>query len=109
MYGSFRAIVGSVAEQLGSPYTDFPFALFKYGEGGVYGWATLLGTINGSAAAIQLLSPNPVPLIDALFAWYESEPLPNFSAKGNEVQRGPLGCRNSSLSRLHCTLDKSQR
>lgn len=82
MYGSFEAIVGSVAEQLGSPYTDFPFALFKYGEGGVYGWATLCGSLNGSAAAIQLLSPNPVPLIDALFAWYESEPLPNFSARG---------------------------
>jgi hypothetical protein len=82
MYGSFEAIAGSVAEQLGVPYTDFPFAMFKYGEGGVYGWATLCGSLNGSAAAIQLLSPNPVPLIDALFAWYEAEPLPNFSAKG---------------------------
>ena len=31
--GSFEAIVRSVAEQLGTPYTDFPFAMFKYGEG----------------------------------------------------------------------------
>ncbi|MDR3762689.1 MAG: C-GCAxxG-C-C family protein [Acidobacteriota bacterium] len=82
MYGSFEAIVGTVADQLGGPYKDFPYAMFKYGAGGVNGWATLCGSLNGSVAAIQLLSPNPNPLIDNLMAWYEVAPLPNFYPKG---------------------------
>lgn len=82
MYGSFEAIAGSVAEQLGEPYKNFPYAMFKYGAGGVIGWGTLCGSLNGSVAAIQLLSPNPNPLIDNLMSWYETEPLPNFYPKG---------------------------
>jgi hypothetical protein len=82
MYGGFEPIAGAVAEQLGSPYTDFPFAMFRYGAGGVNGWGTLCGAVNGCAAAIQLLSPDPGPLIDTLMAWYQTEPLPNFHPKG---------------------------
>jgi hypothetical protein len=82
MYGSFEAVVGPVAEQLGSPYKDFPFLMFKYGGGGIKGWATICGALNGAAAAIQLLSPNPDPLINALFEWYEHEPLPNVHPRG---------------------------
>ncbi|MBZ5627673.1 MAG: C-GCAxxG-C-C family protein [Acidobacteriia bacterium] len=82
MYGAFEAIVGPVAEQLGSPYKDFPFLMFKYGGGGVKGWATLCGALNGAAAAIQLLSPDPDPLVNALFEWYEHEPLPDVHPKG---------------------------
>jgi len=77
MYGSFEAIAGQVAEQRGT-YDQFPFEMFLYGAGGVNGWATLCGALNGSAAAFQLLSPKPEPLIDALFAWYEREALPDY-------------------------------
>ena len=82
MYGTFEAIVGTVAERLGAPYTDFPFDMFFYGVGGVHGWGTLCGSLNGCAAAIQMLSPNPEPLIDELFRWYESAALPDFEPKG---------------------------
>jgi hypothetical protein len=82
MYGPFEAIVGSVAERLGAPYQDFPFEVFKYGAGGVNGWATLCGALNGSAAALQMLSVRPDALIDALFVWYEVEELPNFHPTG---------------------------
>ena len=77
MYGGFHAIVGATAEQLGSPYKNFPFLMMKYGGGGINGWATICGAVNGASAAIQLLSPEPEPLINALFEWYEHEPLPN--------------------------------
>ncbi len=82
MYGAFDAIVGPVAEQLGSPYTTFPFAMFKYGGGGIKGWGTVCGALNGSAAAIQLLSPEPDVLVNTLFAWYEHEQLPDVHPKG---------------------------
>jgi len=82
MYGSFEAIVGTVADHLGDPYKRFPFMMFKYGAGGVNGWGTLCGALNGSLAAIQLLSSSPDLLIDNLMAWYETEALPNFYPKG---------------------------
>jgi hypothetical protein len=82
MYGGFESITGTVAEQLGTPYTNFPFSMFHYGLGGVYNWATLCGAVNGACAAIQLLSPNPEPLIDSLMTWYEHQALPNFYPKG---------------------------
>jgi len=78
MYGAFEAIAGQVAERLGPPFVSFPFEIFTYGGCGVNGWATLCGALNGSAAAFQLLSAKPEPLIDALFSWYEREALPNY-------------------------------
>jgi hypothetical protein len=86
MYGAFEAIAGAAADQLGAPYKDFPFEMFVYGGGGIGGWGTACGTLNGAAAALQLLSPQPRPLVDALFAWYEETPLPDFSPKGAKFQ-----------------------
>lgn len=82
MFGTFDAIVRPLTEQLGAPYKDFPFAMFKYGAGGIKGWGTVCGTLNGAAAAVQLLSPHPDPIINELFTWYEHEQLPNVHAKG---------------------------
>ena len=75
-------LVRSVAERLGPPYTAFPFAMFAYGAGGVAGWGTLCGALNGAAAAFSLLSAQPGALISALFAWYEKEALPDLSPAG---------------------------
>lgn len=89
MYGAFDALVGSVAAELGEPYVSFPFDVMRFGAGGVNGWATVCGALNGSAAAFELLSKEPGPLVDALFAWYEREPLPDLllpSAQGATVQ-----------------------
>lgn len=82
MYGTAEAILGQIAERQGAPYTQFPFMMFKYGGGGINGWATVCGAIAGGAAACEMLSSQPGPLIDALFEWYESEALPNFYPKG---------------------------
>jgi hypothetical protein len=103
MYGTVDAIVGTVAEQLGSPYKDFPFMMFKYGGGGIKGWGTICGALNGAAAAIQLLSPEPDPLVNALFTWYEHEQLPDVHPKGakfpevRSVAGSPL-CHQSIVS-----------
>ena len=65
--------------------------------------ATICGALNGAAAAIQLLSPKPEALIDALFEWYEHEPLPNVHPKGakftevRSVANSPL-CHQSIAS-----------
>ncbi len=79
MLAVFDPLVRGVAERLGAPYTAFPFGMFTYGAAGVAGWGTLCGALNGAAAALALLAPQPAPLISTLFAWYEQEALPDFT------------------------------
>lgn len=80
MFGVFAAIAGQVAELLGKPYTDFPFAMSSYGGGGVGLWGTLCGTCNGAAMAISMFHQGAVrtQLINEVFTWYENTKLPVF-------------------------------
>ena len=66
MYATFEAIIGTLGDKFGSPYSTFPFDMMKYGAGGIAGWGTLCGALNGAAAAIGLLSKTPKKLIDEL-------------------------------------------
>jgi hypothetical protein len=81
MFAVFEAVAGSVADLLGRPYTDFPFAISAYGGGGVASWGTLCGTCNGAAMAIGLFHEGAKrsALIGDLFAWYEAASLPVYS------------------------------
>jgi hypothetical protein len=101
MYGAFEAMVAPVAEQLGAPYTSFPFEMMQFGAGGIAGWGTICGALNGAAAALKILSPKPDAAIDALFHWYETEALPDYVPAGGAkfpniktVARSPL-CHQS--------------
>jgi hypothetical protein len=77
-YGAFNAIISSLAEKIGEPYTNFPTELMKYGEGGVVGWGSLCGGLNGACAAIGLLAGEHYkPLVNELVAWYTSTPIPS--------------------------------
>ena len=78
MFSSFAGLVGELAEKVGHPYKSFPMEVMKYGAGGVAGWGTLCGALNGAAAAIYLASDDPDPVIDELFWWYSNEKLPDF-------------------------------
>ena len=84
MHGVFDAIQSQMADKLGGKFQDFPYGMFAYGAGGAGGWGTLCGALNGAAAAFQLFSANPQPLIDSLYTWYEREALPNYVPKGTK-------------------------
>jgi hypothetical protein len=82
MYGAFEGIIGELREKVGTPYTTFPALMMGYGAGGINGiWGTLCGTLNGAAAAIQLVSADPKPLIDELFFWASQTNLPDYRPK----------------------------
>jgi hypothetical protein len=83
MFGVFEAIAAQVAEMLGRPYTDFPFAMSSYGGGGVALWGTLCGTCNGAAMAISMFHTGKLrsQLISEVFTWYEATALPVFLPK----------------------------
>lgn len=75
--GAFIAIVEQLRERVGHPWTLVPLNLYAYSGGGVNGWGTLCGALNGSAGAISLAAgPAQGKLVNELFGWYSSHELP---------------------------------
>ena len=60
--GAFTAIVSTLAEEVGYPFTQIPTDMFIYGAGGVAGFSSLCGALNGAAAAINLVSDEPTTM-----------------------------------------------
>jgi hypothetical protein len=84
MYGLFGAVVTGLASKLGEPFRSFPMHMMRYGKGGVGGWGSLCGTLNGGAAVIGLVEPGKerqTQLVAELFSWYETTPLPSYQPK----------------------------
>jgi hypothetical protein len=73
----FDAVVGSAAASLGSPYDQFPTAMFRFASGGTQGLGSTCGALTAAAAAFELLSAAPAPLTESLFEWYRKEYLPD--------------------------------
>lgn len=92
-YGTFRAIIGQLQEGIGYPYTEIPLDMMRWGAGGVAGFGTFCGTLNGAAAAFGLIcdNTNAKSLISALMSWYAETPLPsdrsNLYAGNGEFQQ----------------------
>lgn len=77
-YGAVKAIITELQNVVGYPYTIFPIDMFKYGEGGVVGWASLCGALNGASAVINLVGGEDFKtLVDELVGWYTQNPFPS--------------------------------
>ncbi len=98
--GAFWAIMSLLQEKVGYPYTLLPLPTYeemiearkqrkhleipmKYGNGGIEGYGTICGALNGAAAAIYWIvgsghkHHNPSrEIIRRLFRWYEETPFP---------------------------------
>jgi len=81
MYAIVSSVISQLAEKIGEPYASIPLQMFKYGHGGVGGYGSLCGAINGAAALIGLLITDKHVqdnIIADVFQWYEKTPLPVF-------------------------------
>lgn len=78
-YGAFWAIINSLKEKVGDPYKVFPIDMMRYGEGGMVGWGTVCGALNGGAAAITLIAGEDdyKDIVDQLMGWYTQFPFPS--------------------------------
>ncbi len=86
MYATIKSVVSQLAEKIGEPFISFPFHMFKYGHGGVGGYGTVCGTLNGTAALLGLLITDKSvrdKMIADVFKWYEKEPLPVFEPQNS--------------------------
>ena len=88
MYGAAAALVEGLREACRPAadeggYTDWdliPTGMFKYGSGGVAGWGTICGVLNGTAAVISMLAYDAQavisPMIDQVIGWYTVQSFP---------------------------------
>jgi hypothetical protein len=81
MYGVFATIVEELADKVGGPYMTYPTTVTRYGKGGVMGWGTTCGTVNGMAMAAYLVSPDPAPIIDEVINYFQYAELPDYKPK----------------------------
>lgn len=83
-YGTVQGILSQWKELLDEPYTSIPTDMFRYGEGGIAGWGSVCGTLNGASAMINLVCEmeDARKLINELIAWYSSTAVPVFIPAG---------------------------
>ena len=77
-YGAFDGIVRALVEALGDPFDKVITDMMRYGGGGVAGFGSLCGTLNGAAAAIGLVCDKATQskLVAELMSWYAATELP---------------------------------
>jgi hypothetical protein len=72
-----------LSENVGYPFNTLPLDMFRYGGGGVAGWGTICGTLNGSSQLFDILLFDPkkpkdyqIP-INHLLEWYSNQSFPS--------------------------------
>lgn len=82
MYATVSSVVSQLSEEFGEPFASFPIHMFKYGHGGIGGFGSVCGALNGAAALIGLLITDKSVqdrMIADIFQWYENKSFPAFN------------------------------
>lgn len=98
-YAAFNAIITKLREQLPSTFPVFPSEVMYYGHGGVAGWGTICGAINGAAAAISLVCDKDASdmLINELCGWYTQEELPTDISNNYAVENAYAATKSDEV------------
>ena len=100
--GCAEAVWGSFVDTLTAgnlgTWGALPLNIFRFGGGGIAGWGTICGTLNGSAAILGMVidvsknGAHRVTLTDAVFQYYAKTALPTNNAYlSSQGQLGSLG------------------
>lgn len=78
-YAGFVGLIIPLQKKIGEPYTSFPIEMMSYGGGGIKGWGTICGTLNGASAAVSLTTGRKESgkIIHELMNWYSQSMLPS--------------------------------
>ncbi len=78
-YAAFNAMVVLLRAQLPATFPSFPTEIMVYGHGGVAGWGTICGAVNGAAALISLVCDKATSdqLVSELCGWYTQTLFPS--------------------------------
>jgi len=87
-YAGFAGIVRQLRAEVGEPFTLLPLEMMSYAGGGIKGWGTVCGALNGVCAVISLVCDPAISgrVIDELILWYTQSPLPSDISNGYAVR-----------------------
>ena len=103
VWGSCVTTLAEIPGANQADWASLPANMFRFGGGGIAGWGTICGTLNGAAAFISMaVGPNVVDgksgwthrnnLINGVFQYYATTPLPtNNTYKSSQGALGSLG------------------
>ena len=100
MFATIKSIISQLVKKIGEPYTSFPVNMFKYGHGGIGGYGSVCGALNGAAAIIGLLIPDKKVqdnMINDIFQWYEKESFPQFNPVNPKLDFTPSASISNSV------------
>jgi len=83
-YAVFAGIILELRARVGRPFTLMPLEMMSYAGGGIKGWGTICGAVNGAGAVISLVCDGKTSgkIIDELILWYTESPLPSETSNG---------------------------
>jgi hypothetical protein len=100
MGGVICTFLQILSENIGYPFNTLPLDMFRYGGGGVAGWGTICGSLNGGSQFLNLVgSPkNYQVLINDLLDWYSNNSFPSkdhdsyarFQNQAQSVSKSPI-------------------
>ncbi len=105
-YGVFASILDTLKESVGGPYIGIPGELLEYGRGGINGWGTICGALNGAAAITSICCKGWKNVIDALYKWYSEEPLPVYRPKKGRKYDGVIPASIATSPICHISVMK---
>lgn len=98
-YAAFNGIITKLREQLPGTFPVFPSEIMYYGHGGVAGWGTICGAINGASAAISLVCDKATSdlLINELCGWYTQAELPTDISNNYAVENAYTATKSDEV------------
>ncbi|BAU22876.1 chain A iron Centre cytochrome C protein [Caldimicrobium thiodismutans] len=107
------SIFSQLAEKIGEPYASFPVDAFIIQEGGLAGWGTLCGSINGAAVVANCIcgpriSGSEVGHIIStnLLDWYSNTDLPTYKPKNPKANKERIVQTMSGSPLCHISVGK---
>jgi len=104
-YGVYEGIIGELREQVGHPFSAIPTKLAVFGKGGVVGWGTVCGAINGAGMAINTVTNN-LGLVNEVTGWYTETAFPNYVPAVAGKVEGELEKSVSNSPLCHASVTK---
>ncbi len=107
------SIFSQLAEKIGEPYASFPIDAFIIQEGGLAGWGTLCGSLNGAAVVANCICGPRTSgshaghiITTNLMDWYSNTSLPIYKPKNPKANKDHIVQTMSNSPLCHISVGK---
>lgn len=108
MYSVFEQL----AQKIGEPYKSFPVESFAIFEGGIAGWGTICGSVNGAGVVLSLIIGPPTwedvskIMTSDTFDWYSHANMPIYVPKEPKANKDSIKHTVSESPLCHVSVNK---